>query len=59
MKTITRRLRRRGQRISQQESQRAAIRLIVWDPPMTHYGQIERPKQLAAADFSVVRWLLK
>jgi len=29
------------------------------DPPMTHYGQIERPKQLAAADFSVVRWLLK
>jgi len=26
---------------------------------MTHYGQIERPKQLAAADFSVVRWLLK
>jgi hypothetical protein len=37
----------------------AAIRLIVRDPPMTHYGQIERPKQLAATDFSVVRWLLK
>jgi hypothetical protein len=37
----------------------AAIRLIVWDPPITHYGQIERPKHLAAADFSVVRRLLK
>jgi len=35
------------------------IRLIVWDPPMTHYVQIKRPNQLAAADFSVVRWLLK
>jgi len=37
----------------------AAVRLIVWDPPLTHYGHIELPKQLAAADFSVVRWLLK
>ena len=37
----------------------AAIRLVVWDPPLTHYGHLEMPKQLAAADFSVVRWLLK
>jgi hypothetical protein len=37
----------------------AAVRLIVWDPPMTHYGHLELPKQLAAADFSVVKWLLK
>jgi hypothetical protein len=37
----------------------AAVRLMVWDPPMTHYGHLELPKQLAAADFSVVRWLLK
>ena len=37
----------------------AAVRLIVWDPPLTHYGHLELPKQLAAADFSVVRWLLK
>jgi hypothetical protein len=37
----------------------AQIRLIVWDPPMTHYGHLELPKQKAAADFSVVRWLLQ
>jgi hypothetical protein len=37
----------------------AQIRLIVWDPPMTHYGHLELPKQLAAADYSVVRWLMK
>lgn len=37
----------------------AQVRLIVWDPPMTHYGHLELPKQLAAADFSVVRWLVK
>ena len=37
----------------------AQIRLIVWDPPMTHYGHLELPKQLAAADYSVVRWLVK
>jgi hypothetical protein len=37
----------------------AKVRLIVWDPPMTHYGHLELPKQLAAADYSVVRWLLK
>jgi hypothetical protein len=37
----------------------AEIRLIIWDPPMTHYGHLELPKQLAAADYSVVRWLIK
>jgi hypothetical protein len=37
----------------------AAIRLINWDPPMTHYGHLELPKQLAAAEFSVVRWLVR
>jgi len=26
---------------------------------MTHYGHLELPKQLAAADYSVVRWLVK
>ncbi|MDB6114939.1 MAG: hypothetical protein JWQ62_1884 [Lacunisphaera sp.] len=34
----------------------AKVRLIVWDPLMTHYGHIELPKQLAAATYSVVRW---
>ena len=37
----------------------AQVRLIVWDPAMTHYGHIELPKQLAAADYSVVRWLMQ
>ena len=29
----------------------AQIRLINWDPPMTHYGHLELPKQLAAAHY--------
>ena len=37
----------------------AQIRLINWDPPMTHYGHLELPRQLAAAHFSVVRWLVR
>jgi hypothetical protein len=37
----------------------AQIRLINWDPPMTHYGHLELPKQLAAAHYSVVRWLVR
>jgi hypothetical protein len=38
---------------------KAEIRLINWDPPMTHYGHLELPKQLAAAAYSVVRWLVR
>ncbi len=37
----------------------AKVRLIVWDPPMTHYGHLELPKQLAAADYSVIRWFFR
>jgi hypothetical protein len=37
----------------------AEIRIIVWDPPMTHYGHLELPRPLAAATYSVVRWLMK
>jgi hypothetical protein len=37
----------------------AEVRLMVWDPPMTHYGHLELPKQKAAADYSVIRWLVK
>lgn len=37
----------------------AKIRLIVWDPPLTHYGHVEMPKQMAAAEYSVVRWFFK
>ncbi len=34
----------------------AKVRLIIWDPLMTHYGHVELPKQLASATYSVVRW---
>ena len=34
----------------------AKIRIIVWDLPMTHYGHIEMPRQLASATYSVLRW---
>jgi hypothetical protein len=34
------------------------VRLIVWDPALTHYGHLELPKQKAAADYSVIRWLM-
>ncbi len=37
----------------------AEIRLINWEPPMTRYGHLELPKQLAAAHFSVVCWLVR
>ena len=37
----------------------AKIRLINWDPPMTHYGHLELPRQLAAATYNVVRWFFK
>jgi len=37
----------------------AQVRLIVWDPPLTHYGHLELPKEKAAADYSVIRWLVK
>lgn len=37
----------------------AAVRLIVWDPALTHYGHLELPKEKAAADYSVIRWLMK
>lgn len=37
----------------------AQIRVLVYDLPMTHYGHIERPKQLAAATLAGVRWLVE
>lgn len=36
----------------------STIRLITWDPMMTHYGHLELPRQKAAADYSVIRWLV-
>jgi hypothetical protein len=37
----------------------AKVRIIMWDLPMTHYGHVELPRQLAAAHYSVVRWFFK
>jgi hypothetical protein len=37
----------------------AEIRLLNFDPPMTHYGHLELPRQLAAAHYSVVRWVVR
>jgi|GEM_PF-821775 len=37
----------------------ATVRLINWDPQMTHYGHLELPREKAAADYSVIRWLVK
>jgi hypothetical protein len=37
----------------------AKVRLINWDPVMTHYGHVELPRELASATYSVVRWYFK
>lgn len=39
------------------ENPGAAIRVLLVDAPVTHYGHIERPKQLASVLLDVVRWL--
>ena len=33
------------------------IRVVVYDVPMTHYGHIERPRQLAGGTLAAVKWL--
>lgn len=33
------------------------IRVLVYDLPMTHYGHIEKPRQLAGATLAAARWL--
>ena len=37
----------------------AEIRLINWDLPMTHYGHLECPRELAGAEYAVVQWLVR
>jgi alpha/beta hydrolase family protein len=36
-----------------------AIRVALFDTPMTHYGYIERPKQLAGAMLVALQWLVE
>jgi hypothetical protein len=35
----------------------AAIRVLVFDVPMSHYGHIEKPRQLAGGLLAAVKWL--
>ncbi|MEZ4417020.1 MAG: hypothetical protein R3E10_14810 [Gemmatimonadota bacterium] len=37
----------------------ATIRLLVFDVPMSHYGHIERPRQLAGGLVAALRWLVE
>ena len=37
----------------------AQVRLLIFDVPMTHYGHIERPKQLAGGLLAALRWLMQ
>jgi len=39
------------------ENPGAPIRILLVDAPMTHYGHIERPKQLAAVLVAAVKWV--
>ena len=34
------------------------IRVLLFDVPMTHYGHIERPKQLAGGLVAALQWLM-
>ena len=35
----------------------AEVRVVSYDVPLTHYGHVERPKQLAGALLASVKWL--
>ncbi len=37
----------------------AAIRILVFDLPMTHYGHVEKPQGVAGGLIAAVRWLVK
>ncbi|MEX2494614.1 MAG: hypothetical protein WD448_00915 [Woeseia sp.] len=37
----------------------AAIRVLLFDVPMTHYGHIEQPRELAGGLIAALRWLVK
>lgn len=36
----------------------AAIRVLVFDVPMTHYGHVEKPRELAGGLLAALRWLI-
>jgi hypothetical protein len=42
-----------------QENPGAPIRILLIDAPLTHYGHIERPRQLAAVLVETARWVMQ
>jgi len=42
-----------------QENPGVPIRILLIDAPLTHYGHIERPKQLAGVMLEAVRWVIE
>ena len=39
------------------ENPKALVRVLVLDPALSHYGHIERPRQLAGVFVSALKWL--
>lgn len=35
------------------------VRVLLFDVPMTHYGHIERPQQLAGGLYAALQWLMR
>ncbi|MBA2305818.1 MAG: hypothetical protein H0W08_24740, partial [Acidobacteria bacterium] len=35
------------------------IRVLLFDVPMTHYGHIEKPRELAGGLVAALRWLVQ
>jgi hypothetical protein len=40
------------------ENPGSAIRVLLIDAPLTHYGHIERPKALAAVLIDAIKWVV-
>lgn len=43
----------------QQANPKAEVRVLVFDVPMSHYGHIEKPRQLAGGILAAVKWLYR
>jgi hypothetical protein len=43
--------------VFREKNPKAPIRVVVYDVPMSHYGHIEKPKQLAGGTLAAVKWL--
>lgn len=41
------------------ENPRAQVRVLLFDVPMTHYGHIEKPRQVAGGLLAALQWLVR